>query len=179
MARQRRTLDEQIAELVTRGRSARTETLSVPAMAPLGATMIEDNAIQNEHLSPNAIKLENLDEDISGVLDKAKQDVVDLQDSLDAARQEVVEIDSRLDSAASDLLEQARRIDDEVLPAIVDAAAAPITDARLQEASITVWPFKTGTIPSGALANGAVSSKQIADFSLVATKFNDNRHRIY
>lgn len=84
-----------------------------------------------------------------------------------------------LDQAASDLVDTKDRIDNEVLPAIDDAAASPVTDARLAAGSLTTWPFKSGVVPNGALAKGAVGEAEIADFSLVARKFNDDRHRIY
>lgn len=148
-------------------------------MVATTADMIADNAIANEHLSPNAVKLENLDGEISDALDKAAQDAEDLHAALGQAQSEMADLDLRLDSAAGDLLEQSRRIDEEVLPAINDAAASPVTDARLKAGSITVWPFTTGTVPAGALAPGAVGSNEIADFSLVAKKFKDDRHRIY
>lgn len=186
MARQRRTLDEQIAELVTRGRSERGTVLSTPAMAGLGSDMIEDDAITNDHLSPGAVRLENLDEEISSdladmndALGKAKDDLAELEESLNEARREVVDIDGRLDEAALDLVDAFHRIDNEVLPAINDAAASPITDARLSAGSITVWPFIQNSVPKGALAIGAVGANELADFSVVAKKFKDNRHRIY
>jgi hypothetical protein len=34
-------------------------------------------------------------------------------------------------------------------------------------------------IPQGALAPGAVSTGDLADFVLTARKFNDDRHRLY
>lgn len=91
----------------------------------------------------------------------------------------LVVVRERVDEAASELVAQKKRIDDEVLPAIEDAAASPVTDARLQAGSLKTWPFQAGAVPSGALAPGAVGSSEIADFSLVARKFRDDRHRIY
>lgn len=63
--------------------------------------------------------------------------------------------------------------------AINDAAASPVTDARLSEGSLTVWPFQGETVPAGALEPGAVGDSDIADFAIVAKKFNTNRHMIY
>lgn len=72
------------------------------------------------------------------------------------------------------------RIDVEVMPAISDAAASPITDSRLTEGSLTVWPFQANTIPAGALEPGAVRSSDIADFAITAKKFSTNRlHFMY
>lgn len=95
------------------------------------------------------------------------------------AERDLVTVREDLDVAGADLVAQKRRIDEEVLPAIEDAAASPVTDARLQAGSLTTWPFQSGVVPSGALAPGAVGSAEISDFSLVARKFNDDRHRIY
>lgn len=95
------------------------------------------------------------------------------------AGRDLVTVREKVDDAASDLVATKKRIDDEVLPAISDAAASPVTDARLQAGSLTTWPFQAGAVPSGALAPGAVGSSEIADFSLVARKFRDDRHRIY
>lgn len=186
MARQRRDLSEQLADIITNQRNAQNLIFGVPEMEAVGPEMIADNAILNEHLSPGAIRLENLDEEIATNLDgladslgKAAQDVADLQLTLDETQAGIVDIDIRLGEAASELVRSNDRIDNEILPAINDAAASPITDARMKPGSITVWPFTTGAVPAGAIAPGAVSSKEIADFSLVAKKFKDDRHRIY
>lgn len=95
------------------------------------------------------------------------------------ASKDLVVVRDDLDLAAEELVAQKTRVDEEILPAIEDAAASPVTDARLQAGSLTVWPFQGQAIPAGALAPGAVGSTDIADFSLVARKFNDDRHRIY
>lgn len=71
------------------------------------------------------------------------------------------------------------RINDEVLPAIDDAAASPITDERLTEGSLTVWPFQNSTVPAGALEPGAVRSTDIADFAVTAKKFSTNRLHVF
>lgn len=171
MARQRRTLDEQIADLVTRGRSERYSVLSTPAMAGIGPEMIEDGAIKWDSLDEEITQ--NLD-GMGELLDTAKRDVDDLNSSLAEARREVTDLDDRLADAALDLAHQSKRIDDEILPAINDAAASPITDARLKAGSITVWPFTPGAIPQGT-----IGAHEISDFSLVARKFKDDRHRLY
>lgn len=175
MARQRRTLDEQIAELVTRGRSERYNVLSTPAMSSIGSDMLEEGAV----------RLENLDDEISQnlagmdeALAKARQDLIDLDTSLGEARRDLTEIDGKLDDAAFDLVHGIGRIDEEIIK-INDAAAKPLTDARFTLGSLTVWPFQNETVPRGALAQGAVGSHEIADFSMVAKKFKDDRHRLY
>lgn len=71
------------------------------------------------------------------------------------------------------------RIDDEVLPAIDAAAASPITDARLQSGSLSVWPFAENVVPAGAIAPGAVGSTEIADFALTVKKLRSDRHHLY
>ncbi|WP_050053707.1 hypothetical protein [Pseudarthrobacter siccitolerans] len=95
------------------------------------------------------------------------------------AERDLVTVHEDLDAAGQELVAQKRRVDEEILPAIEDAAASPVTDARLQAGSLTTWPFQAGVVPSGALAPGAVGESQIADFSLVARKFKDDRHRLY
>jgi hypothetical protein len=62
---------------------------------------------------------------------------------------------------------------------ISDALAVPITNERFTEDSLSIWPFVENLIPRGALAPGAVSSGDLADFVLTARKFNDDRHRLY
>lgn len=161
MARQRRTLDEQIADLVTRDRNSRSSTLSVPALAPIGFDNLDEEVSQNLG-------------DMSEAVDNAKRDLTDLNETLNETRREVVDLDDRLGEAGEDLYKFSKRIDEEILPAIDDAAASPITDARFKAGSITVWPFAAGTMPAGS-----VGSHEISDFSLVAKKFKDDRHRIY
>lgn len=63
--------------------------------------------------------------------------------------------------------------------AINDAAASPVTDERLSEGSLTVWPFQDSTVPQGALAPGAVGEDDIADFAIAAKKINSTRHMLY
>jgi hypothetical protein len=70
-------------------------------------------------------------------------------------------------------------VDEKITQAINDANALPITNDRFNEDSLTIWPFVQNTIPAGALAPGAVGSDDIADFTLVARKFKDDRHRLY
>ena len=95
------------------------------------------------------------------------------------ANREVPGLKQGLDAASDELVEQKRRLDEDIPALIDDAAASPVTDARLSAGSLTVWPFQAGTVPTGALAEGAVGEAEIADFSLVARKFRDDRHRIY
>lgn len=62
---------------------------------------------------------------------------------------------------------------------IDDAAASVVTDARLSEASLSVWPFVNGTVPGGALAPGSVGPGEIQDFAITATKLKSTRHILY
>ncbi len=94
-------------------------------------------------------------------------------------REELEDANARIDQAASDIVAAGKRLDNEILPAINDAAASPVTDARLAAGSLTVWPFQASAIPPGALAPGSVSSGDIADFSIAVTKFKDRRHHLY
>lgn len=70
-------------------------------------------------------------------------------------------------------------VDDRIAQAVNDSLAIPLTDERFTDASLSIWPFIEGAVPIGALAPGAVGSDELADFSLVVRKFNDDRHRLY
>lgn len=114
-------------------------------------------------------------------------DVVEtlVSDTLPALQQELDDAAATIVSATEDAAAALgaanaaqERIDDEVLPAISDAAASPVTDARLTEA-LTVWPFQDGTIPAGALEPGAVRANDIADFAVTARKFSTNRLHVF
>lgn len=63
--------------------------------------------------------------------------------------------------------------------AINDAATSPVTDARLQPGTLTVWPFTEQTVPSGALEPGAVGEDDIADFAIAVKKLNTKRHMLF
>lgn len=90
------------------------------------------------------------------------------------------ELRDAIDDAARELGRVGQRVDVDLPQLIDDAAASPVTDARLpQDGSLTIWPFSKGTIPSGALAPGAVGSQELADFSLNARKFKTTQHIIY
>ena len=62
---------------------------------------------------------------------------------------------------------------------IQEVRTEPITNERFDPDSLSVWPFIQGAIPSNAFAPGAIGPSDIADFSLVAKKFNTNRHILY
>lgn len=70
-------------------------------------------------------------------------------------------------------------IDTEVFPAIDEAAVSPVTDARLEADSLSIWPFVDSTIPRGALEPGAVEQNDIADFAISVKKLNSLRHHLY
>jgi hypothetical protein len=82
--------------------------------------------------------------------------------------------DEVLTETVNDLVHGVDRIDNEILPAITEAANSPITDDRLIAGSLSTWPFAPNAIPEGS-----VGSAELTDFSLVARKFKDDRHRIY
>lgn len=63
--------------------------------------------------------------------------------------------------------------------AINDAAASPVTDERLAEGSLTVWPFQEQTVPQGALQPGAVGAGDLADFAVAVKNIKSNRHMLY
>lgn len=87
---------------------------------------------------------------------------------------ELTRLDQDLTQAGQDIIAVNTRIDTDVAAAIDEAAASPITDSRLQEGSLTVWPFADNTIPAGT-----VGSTELKDFSILVTKFNDRRHHLY
>jgi hypothetical protein len=97
----------------------------------------------------------------------------------EALQEDLTQMETTLGELGDDLVATKTRIDDEVMPAIDEAAASPITDSRITEGSLTVWPFQEGSVPQGALAPGSVGANDIADFSIVARKLNDSRHHIY
>lgn len=109
-------------------------------------------------------------------------EAVKVPDALGAgvqAQAEIPGLRTDLDQAADDIVAAQTRIDEEVLPAIDDAAASPVTDDRLEAGSLTVWPFADQTVPAGALAAGSVGSAEIADFSVAVTKLKSERHHLY
>jgi len=134
MARHRRTLEEQLADMVGQGRATTGITYSTPAMAP--------------------ITIEHLDTELADNLDTLKTD-------------------------SETLKEDMALVDEKIIGAISDANAVPISNERFTEDSLSIWPFIQGTIPNGALAPGAVTSSDLADFVITARKFQDDRHRLY
>lgn len=82
-------------------------------------------------------------------------------------------------NAADMLIGAADPDGDTVGKAINDAATSPVTDERLAEGTLTVWPFQGEAVPPGALAPGAVGEGDIADFAVAVKKLNTNRHMIY
>lgn len=89
------------------------------------------------------------------------------------------EVMAGLDESLSNLSEDMSLVDDKIADAILDSEAKPITNERFNENSLSIWPFMENLIPSGALAPGAVGANDLADFSVVVKKFNDDRHRLY
>lgn len=86
---------------------------------------------------------------------------------------------AQLGTDLTDLSSQVGTVDDRINQAINDANALPITSDRFTEDSLDIWPFIQGTVPSGALAPGAVSSSDISDFAITVKKLKDDRHRLY
>ena len=116
-----------------------------------------------------------LDADLATTIDDLALAQADATSALTDAADAVLAADlARQDAAAVD-----SRIDVEIVPAINDAAASPVTDARLLAGSLTVWPFQADAIPAGALAPGAVASGDIADFAITVKKLKSDRHHLY
>lgn len=155
MARYQRGIGDVFAAQNESSRTMRTAAMTVPALAPIESV--------------------NLGPDLSADLETLRID-------LDANAKELNElgdIGEKIDQAASDLLDVHGRLTNEILPAISDAAASPITDARLAAGSLTVWPFQEGAVPAGGLAPGSVGSGEIADFAIAVTKLKSARHHLY
>ncbi len=112
-------------------------------------------------------------------LTAAEQQVADAMEEVEQSREDIGTALSQAGEAILAADQLATRIEDEVLPAISDAAASPVTDERLASGSLTVWPFADSTIPLGALKPGAVGSTELADFSVAVTKLRDRRHHLY
>lgn len=116
--------------------------------------------------------------------DTAQADAAAAQAAADAAQAFADGVAAEVDVASADAASALgaaaaaqTRIDVEVLPAISDAAASPVTDARLTE-NLTVWPFVGGTVPAGAFAPGSVQGSDIADFALTVKKIRSTRHQL-
>lgn len=83
-------------------------------------------------------------------------------------------------ATATDAANTAQQIiEADVFPAIDAAAISPVTDDRLSESSLSIWPFVNSTIPRGALEPGAVEQNDIADFAISVKKLNSLRHHLY
>lgn len=61
----------------------------------------------------------------------------------------------------------------------MDEAIKPLSDAKLDIDSLSIWPFKAQAIPSGSFGPGAIGGADIGNFAITAIKFNDNRHHIF
>jgi hypothetical protein len=105
------------------------------------------------------------------------QRVVDLEKAVERITGSTGNIASAAVGTASAVAATQGRIDAEVFPAISDAAASPVTDARLTE-ELSVWPFVHSTIPSGAFQPGAITDSDISDFAISVKKINSTRHHL-
>lgn len=157
MPRYRRTIEDSLKEMAGSARALAGWTLSTPELQELGGEYLAENSVDTRQLLPGSVTNEQIA--IGAVT----------RDSFDNA----------LNTAVDDLVDGVARIDAEVLPAITDAAASPVTDSRLVEGSLTKWPFQGGTIPAGALAPGAIAGPEISDFALTVKKFKNDRHHLY
>lgn len=155
--RYRRSLEDTLKDIAGNARAITTHTLAVEELQELGQEYIAPDAIGTEQLIENSVTAAII---ANGAV----------------ARES---FDDALNTAVDDLISGVARIDDEVLPAISDAAASPVTDSRLVEGSLTKWPFQTGVIPAGALAPGAIGNDDLADFSIVVKKLKSDRHHLY
>lgn len=135
----------------------------------------EEVAANSADLGTHAETIDTLDTDLATArvdIGIAQEDTVR---ALDDAASAIIAADLARQNADA----VGSRINDEIVPAINDAAASPITDARLTAGSLTVWPFQADAIPAGALAPGAVASGDIADFAITVKKLKSDRHHLY
>lgn len=86
---------------------------------------------------------------------------------------------SELQTELANLEVQVGTVDERITDAINDNNAIPLSDERFDPNSLTVWPFVNGTVPSGALAPGAVGESNIADFAIAVKKLKSDRHHLY
>lgn len=206
MARHRRTLEDLLADAASQNRATAGLAFSTPAMSPvslehldetlkadletLDADMVivkaamaemEANAPENTAaLAELALQLEAL-EDALAANDAA---LLALDGELAATKSAVAEEMSVLSNTLSDNSIKMNALPGQIQTAIDDAMALPITSDRFTPNSLSIWPFTQnaipkGAIPSGSLAPNSIFTDDIADFSLVARKFNDGRHRLY
>lgn len=137
-------------------------------------TYISKMEVASENIGLGQVALENLHPGVELGMTDAEQAA--LQDRLNVMEADIVDNDARLNTAADDIIATNNRLNPggDVNQSISDAAASPVTDARLQAGSLTVWPFADNTIPEGT-----INSREIADFALQARKFNTTQHLIY
>jgi len=157
MARYRRTLEDTLKEMAGQARMTAGLTLSTPELQVIGTEYIAPEAITSDQIAVHAITEVHL-ADNAIALDKLNQE---LQDNLGG------------------LNESVGLVDDKINQAISDSEAKPITSDRFSENSWDIWPFVENTIPSGALAPGAVGSSDLADFAVAVKNIRDDRHRLY
>lgn len=134
MARQRRTFDDQMVDLATRGRNERAQLFSTPAMAPVGPTMIEDNAILNEHLSQGAVALENLEDELQTTLTSLEENeeiLADATQRLSTSEQRIETLFGEVGSVP-DQVEAAKQAAILAAQAYTDANAGGVTPEELE-----------------------------------------------
>ena len=180
MARQRRGLDDQLADLMTQARGTRTNSFTTPAMAAIGPGMIEDRAIFKEHMAPRAVGLENLDDDMRAnlaALAEGKAEIEEATARLDAEQ-------ARLDS----LFEEVGAVPAQILAAqaAAEAAAKAYTDANAsggvspeelaalrQDAQDKADAAKAAAIAAAAADATVKADKALADAKADATNKAD------
>jgi hypothetical protein len=155
--RYRRSLEDTLRDMAGNTRAITTDALGVPELQELNGEYLAENAVDTYQLAPSAVTADILADNAVGR----------------------GSFDQELSATVDDLVTGVGRIDSEILPAIDDAFASPVTDSRLSEGSLTKWPFQQGSIPFGAFAPGAVAGDDLADFSIVVKKLKSDRHHLY
>ena len=152
MARQRRTLDEHLADLTLRERNTRTLSLTTPAMAALGPQMIADNAILNEHLSEGAVELENLDSDLKDAIGKISESELLLDEANERLQADAKRIDTLFEEVAY-VPEQIAAAQDAAIAAAAATAKAEAEEAEARAAreALRIAEEKAGAAQAAAL----------------------------
>lgn len=163
MARQRRTFDEQLADMATRSRTARTVVMTTPAMAAVTPDMISNDAILNEHLADGAVSLDKLDETIQDTLTLLAEN----DDALAGAAGRLAAAEDRLDDLFTEV---------GALPASVEAAkqeaitaAQAYTDAQEGGGGVSPEELEALRVDAQAKADAA----QAAAEAFAITKMNE------
>ena len=155
MARQRRQLEDQLADLMTMARGTRTNALTTPGMAAVGPDMIEDGAILNQHLSEHAVAMENLDATLQGTIESLSGNEAVLADT--AARLDAAQ--GRIDS----LFDEVSEVPEQIAAATLAATTAAAVDAKERADAAQAAAVAAAQAYTDANAGGAGTPEQLEE----------------